>query len=414
MLDIKFIRENKERVIETALNKHVEIDIEKLLSLDEKKRKIQKEIEDLRQQRNIIADKLKNPAERNNQIISEGQKIKESIARLEEKINPVENEFNKLMFAVPNVVSEDTPIGPDDSGNLEIKKWGEPTKFNFLPKDHIDLCHQLDWLDLERGAEVAGFRGYFLKNEGAKLHLALIMFALNKIISKGFTPMIVPVLAKEFVLYGSGHFPWGQQESYHLKDDDLYLLGTAEPALAAYYANKTFTEEELPIKLVGFSPCYRREIGSYGKDTRGIYRIHEFWKVEQFIFDVADENKALENQELLQQNGEEILEDLKLPYRVLKMCTGDMGEPQYRKYDTEAWIPSKNSYGELQSNSIMTDFQARRLNIRYKTKSGEMKFIYMFNDTAIASPRALIPIIENNQNEDGTINIPAVLKPYIH
>jgi len=325
---------------------------------------------------------------------------------------------------VPNVISKDTPIGKDDKDNKEVAKWGEIPKFKFKIKDHLQLGKDLDLVDLDRGVKVSGFRGYYLKNEGARMHLALMQYAFNKLIAKGFTPFITPTLIKEEALIGSGHFPFGKEEVYQIGNpgkldsgqeikDPLFLAGTSEPSLLAYHANETLKEEDLPLKYCGFSPCYRSEIGSYGKDTKGLYRLHEFMKIEQVLVCQADLAKGLKYLEELRGIAEEVLQDLKLPYHVIAVCTGDMGAGKYKMYDLETWMPSRNAYAETHSDSFLTDWQSRRLNLKYKTKDGETKFAFTLNNTVIASPRILIALWENYQNEDGSIIIPEILRPYM-
>ena len=366
-----------------------------------------KEAQNLREKRNEISKQ--NPPTK--EIIEEGKKIKESLKNIENNLTTVETELKNLMLYVPNVPLDEVPVGSDETGNIEIKKWGETPKFDFQIKDHIELATSLDLVDFERGNKVSGFRGYFLKNEGAVLHMALLFYVFQKLIKKGYTPVIAPSIIKGFTLYGSGHFPWGsEQDVYKLNEDDMFLSGTAEIPITAMYSGEILNEKDLPKKFVGFSPCFRKEAGTYGKDTKGLYRLHEFWKIEQVILGENNLDKARSIHEELQKNSEEILQDLNLPYRQLLMCTGDMGEPQLKKYDIETYMPSRNGYGETMSNSIMGDFQARRLNIKYKTKEGKTDFVYTFNNTAVASPRILIAIIENYQQEDGSIKIPEVLQ----
>lgn len=404
MLDIKYIRENKEKVQIAAKNKGREVDIDKIISLDDQRIALQQEIDNLRRLRNENAKERK---------VEEGKKLKEQISLKEADLKKTEEELKNLMLTVPNVPLDGVPIGKDSSGNIEVRKVGEPPKLDFTPKDHIELGKSLDIIDTERGSKVAGFRGYFLKNEGALLEMAVLWYAMKKLVSKGMTPFIPPVLVKEFALFGNGQFPWGREEVYNLEKDEVFLAGTAEVPLCAYHADETFNESDLPKKYAGYSACFRREAGSYGKDTKGIYRLHQFNKIEQVIFCKNDINESLKWHDWLLNNSEEILKDLKLPYRVMLMCTGDMGEPQIKKYDIETWMPSRNSYGETQSDSIMGEFQARRLNIRYRTKDGQSKFVHMLNNTAIASPRILIPILENYQQKDGSVIIPEVLREYV-
>lgn len=406
MISIDFIRKNKQKVIEAAKNKNRQVDIEKIINLDDERGKLIFEIQNLRNERNL-ASKQKPTSD----IIEKGKKLKQQIKEKEEKLKKIENELNTLLSYVPNVPLDEVPIGKDSSDNIEVKRWGEPKKFDFPPKSHIELGIELDIFDLERGAKVSGFRGYFLKNEGAILHFAILFYVFQKLIKKGYTPLIAPSIVKGFTLFGSGQFPWGEQEVYKLNDEDAYLAGTAEVPVTAYYSNEILKEEELPKKFVAFSPCFRREAGSYGKDTKGLYRLHEFWKVEQVIIAKNDINEAKNLHEELQRNTEEILEDLEIPYRRMLMCTGDMGEPQIKKYDTEIWMPYREGWGEIASNSIMGDFQTRRLKIKYRKKTGKIEYCYSLNDTAIPSPRILIAIIENYQQKDGSILIPKVLQP---
>ncbi len=405
MLSLDFIRKNKEKVIQAAKNKNRQVDIEKILLLDEQRRSLLSEIQLLREKRNRLAKEKPNQ-----DIISQGKELKEKIKNLESQLTDTENQLNNLLAYVPNVPLDEVPIGKDSSENKVIKIWGEPKKFDFPPKSHIELGFALDIFDLERGTKVSGFRGYFLKNEAAILHFAILFYVFQKLVKKGYTPIIAPSIVKGFTLFGSGQFPWGKEEVYQLNDEDTYLAGTAEVPVTAYYANEILNEKDLPIKFVAFSPCFRKEAGSYGKDTKGLYRNHEFWKVEQVIIAKNDLEEAKILHEELQRNTEEILEELEIPYRRVLMCTGDMGEPQIKKYDTEIWMPYRNNYGEIASNSIMGDFQTRRLNIKYRKKDGTKDYCFSLNNTAIPSPRVLIAIIENYQQKDGSIIIPNILK----
>lgn len=407
MLDIKFIRENLALCKMAAVNKNRVVEWEKLLDTDEKRKDLIGKIDAIRTERNVVSKA------RTDESAVRGKEIKNELKALEESLRAVEVDFEALMLTVPNVPDASVPVGKDEHDNVETKKWGTPTSFDFEPKDHIELATSLDLIDFERGAKVGGSRAYFLKNEGAQLELAVLMYTMNKLIAKGYTPLIAPSLVKEFTLFGNGQLPWGRDEVYHLEKDDQYLAGTAEVPVTAYYANEMLNEKELPKKFVAFSPCFRREAGSYGKDTRGVYRLHQFNKIEQVIMSTAETSNSLTLHEELLANSEEILRDLNLPYRVLLMCTGDMGEPQVKKYDIETWMPKRNGYGETMSNSFMGDFQARRLKIRYKDKEGNTKFCHTLNNTAIASPRILVAILENYQQADGSIKIPEVLQPFV-
>ncbi|KKQ02201.1 MAG: Serine-tRNA ligase [Candidatus Roizmanbacteria bacterium GW2011_GWA2_36_23] len=408
MLSIEYIKKNKDKVVAAAKNKNREIDVEKILILDEQRRKLIQSIQILREERNQLSKKNGDET-----IRERGKQLKEELKKLEIDLNSVESELDKLVSFVPNIPLDEVPIGKDASGNIELRKWGEPKKFDFQPKSHIELGQTLDIMDLERGAKISGYRGYFLKNELAALHLGLLFYVFQKLIKKGYTPIIAPAIVKGFNLFGSGQFPWGEQEVYKLNDEDAYLAGTAEVPVTAYYSGETLNEKDLPKKFVALSPCFRKEIGSYGKDTKGIYRVHEFWKIEQVIIAKNDLEEAKKLHEELQSNCEEILQDLQLPYRVLLMCTGDMGEPQIKKYDTETWMPSRNGYGETMSNSIMGEFQTRRLKIKFRTSSGKTEYCYSLNNTALASPRILIAILENYQQKNGSVLIPTVLQSLV-
>lgn len=407
MLDIKFIRENLELCKTAAVNKNRIVDWEALLTLDEKRRGLIGKAEVLRAERNEVS------RTRTDEGIARGKAIKDELKAIDESLRLVEEQFAAAMLTVPNVPDASVPVGKDESGNVEVKKWGEPMKFDFAPKDHIDLAKSLDLIDFERGAKVGGSRAYFLKNEAAAMEFAVLFYTFQKLIAKGYTPLIAPSLVKEFTFFGNGQFPWGREEVYAMPKDDLYLAGTAEVPVTAYYSDEVLTEKDLPKKFVAFSPCFRREAGSYGKDTRGVYRLHQFSKIEQVIISTSETNNSIALHDELLANAEEILMDLKLPYRVLLMCTGDMGEPQVKKYDIETWMPGRNAYGETMSNSFMGDFQSRRLKIRYKAKDGSIKFCHTLNNTAVASPRILVAIMENYQQADGSIRVPDVLQPFM-
>lgn len=418
MLDINFIRNNPKTVEKACKNKGLNPDVVgNLLEVDKKRRELMGAIQALQAQRNILNKKLKQ--ERTEKLLVQAGELKQQLQNLEPQLNTTEVEFVELMLQVPNVPLGDVPIGKDESGNKQIKTWGKKQKFNFKPKDHIKLGTSLDILDLKRGSKVAGFRGYYLKNDGVVMQNVLMQFALKKFIDKGFTPVIPPIINKRMAFINSGHFPWGESEAYRLAEDetdpknDYFLAGTAEVPLVSMYAGETLNEKDLPIKMVGYSPCYRREIGNYGKDTKGFYRVHEFTKIEQVVICKNDLQESKKWHEKMLVFSEEILQDLGLHYRVLLMCTGDMGEPQAKKYDLEVWIPGRNDYGEIGSDSIMTDFQSRRANIRYKTKKGEIKFVHLLNNTALPSARALIAIWETYQQKDGSIKVPKVLLPYM-
>jgi seryl-tRNA synthetase len=429
MLDIKFIEQNKNAVKKAVELKKIKLDIDLLLDLYRRKKKLLKQREDLRAERNSNVEEIKrlvgNETASREELIRRGKNIKKVLQETEMQFREVDGEFQRMMLLVPNIPSEDTPIGNDEKDNVEVKRWGDIPKFDFEPKSHIGLGRDLDLIDFDTGVKVSGFRGYYLKNDAVLLHFAVLWYALNKLIQKGFRPFLPPTLVNEFALVGSGHFPFGKDEVYQIVNPDkleggeittnpTYLTGTAEPSLLAYYADKVLKEKELPIKVCGLTQCYRSEVGSYGKDVKGLYRIHEFMKVEQVIIckaNIEESNRWLEE---LRNISEEILQDLKLPYRVLSICTADMGAGKHKMYDIETWMPSRNSYGETHSDSNLTDWQTRRLNIKYMTKGSEKKYAFSLNNTAIASPRILIAILENYQQKDGSIVIPQMLKPYLN
>lgn len=426
MLDIKFIRENKVPLEKTIKNKNINLDIDKLLAIDSRRVKLIQEVESLRSERNENFKGLKGKPDE--ATIQKGKELKEKIQKVEEELKEVEGTYEELMKLVPMIPSEDTPIGEDESGNVEVKRWNkkegqDPDEFEFKIKDHIQLGLDLDLLDLERGVKTAGFRGYYLKNEGALMHFALMQYALEKMRSKGFVPMVPPTLVRGDVLFGSGHFPFDTDNVYvadsllHTKEDanqeNKYLVGTSEPSLLYYHAKETLKESDLPIKLVGYSQCYRSEIGSYGKDTRGIYRIHEFLKVEQVVVCKNSKEEAEKWHKQMLEFAEEFIQELGLPYRVLQICTGDMGAGKYKMYDVETWMPSRGSYGETHSASNLLDWQSRRLDLKIEDENGEKYYPYTLNNTVVASPRILIAIWENYQQSDGSIKVPEVLQKYI-
>jgi len=414
MLDIKFIRENKDIVSLGAKKKHIEFDVDKLLSVDDKRRELISLIEKKRAEQNEVSDKIVKTSDQSqkSQMIAEMQSLKLELQKEEEELKGVMHDWQMLMVAVPNIPDMSVPEGNDDKDNKEVRVWGDIPKFDFEPKSHIELMQSLDMLDLERGTKVAGFRGYFLKGDGARLQFALWQFVQDFFLKKGgFIPMIVPSLIKREPFMGTGYIPQGEEDLYKTQDGD-YLSGTAEVALMSYYADEILDKKDLPIKMLGFSNAYRREAGSHGKDTKGILRVHEFYKLEQVVLCEASHTESVKYHEEIQINTEEIMQSLGLPYHVVVNCGGDLGLGQVKKYDIEAWLPSENTYRETGSASYFHDFQTRRLNIRYRDEDGKMKFVHSLNNTAL-SGRPLIMIAENYQNEDGSIRIPDVLQPYM-
>ncbi|PIW95132.1 MAG: serine--tRNA ligase [Candidatus Moranbacteria bacterium CG_4_8_14_3_um_filter_34_16] len=431
MLDIKFIRENADKIKKTIKDKNIDLDLGKLLKVDKKRVESLQQIEFLSAEKNKLNEQmqLSQTKEECESIIEKGKAVKEKMVEAQPEYEELKKQFDALMTQVPTVPSEDTPIGKDDSGNVEVYRKGEIRKFDFTPKTHIELAENLDIIDFEKGAKVSGYRGYYLKNEGSLLVMALMMYALNKMVEKGYTPIIPPTLIKGFALFGSGYFKGVEYDSatdniYQIatRDKEMdgadskekkFLVGTAEPSLLAYFSDEMFDEGKLPIRVCGFSPCYRSEIGDYGKDNKGLYRVHEFFKVEQVVVSTADIDASTKLQEEMVGISEEMHQELGLAYRKLQICTGDMAPGKYRAFDLEAWMPGLNRWGETGSASNFVDWQARRLNVKYKDKDGNKKFAYLLNNTALPSVRPLIAILENYQNEDGSVTVPEVLRKWM-
>ena len=414
MLDIKFIRENKDIVALGAEKKHIKIDLDALIVLDDKRRELLSVIEKKRAEQNEVSQKIVRSPEPNYkaQMITEMQTLKADLQKEEEELKKVMHDWQMLMVAVPNIPDMSVPEGADDKDNKEVKVWGDIPQFDFTPKSHIDLMTNLGMLDLDRGTKVAGFRGYFLTGAGAELQFALWQFVTDFFRNKGgFTPMIVPSLVRREPFMGTGYLPQGEEDLYKTQDGE-YLSGTAEVATMGFYMDETVDKKDLPIKMISFSPAFRREAGSHGKDTRGIIRVHEFYKFEQVVLCEASHTESVKYHEELTANAEELMQALKLPYHVVVNCGGDLGLGQVKKYDIEAWLPSEKTYRETHSSSYFHDFQTRRLNIRYRDDDGKLKFVHSLNNTAL-SGRPLIMIVENYQNADGSIRVPDVLQPYM-
>lgn len=413
MLDIKFIREQKDLVKDAARKKHIDFDVEKLITLDDKRKELLKEVEEMKARQNKASEEIQSiEDEAKESLLEEMKSLKGVLQQKERDLKEVMQEWRASMVRVPNIPDISVPEGEDDSKNQEVRTWGEIPKFSFKPKSHAGLMKDLDLADFERGAKVSGFRGYFLKNEGATLSFALWQFALNHISKKDFTPMIVPSLVRREPFLGTGYLPQGEDDLYKTQDEE-YLAGTGEVATMAYFMDETLSARDLPKKFVSFSPCFRREAGSHGKDTKGVMRVHEFFKFEQVILCEASHEESIRFHEELTANAEELMRALKIPYRVVVNCGGDLGLGQVKKYDIEAWVPSENKYRETHSASYFHDFQTRRLNIRYKDTEGTIRFVHSLNNTAIATPRLLTAILENNQQEDGSIAVPEALVPYL-
>ncbi len=413
MLDIKFIRENKDIIKNGAEKKHISFDVEALVSADDKRIELLKIVEGYRSEQNAVSEKIPNASpESRAQLIEDMKVVKEKLTEKETELTATMDEWKRLMLQVPNVPDITVPEGESDEQNLEIKTWGDIPQFNFSAKDHIELCEKNDLADFERGTKVSGFRGYFLKNGGALLEMALWQYFNQKLVAKGFTPMIVPSLVTKKTLVGTGYLPGGEDDLYRTQDEE-YLAGTGEVATMSYFSDEVIDKKELPIKVAAFSACFRREAGSHSKDTKGLIRVHEFYKLEQVVLCEANHATSVELHEYLTQNVEEMIQELKLPYHVVVNCGGDLGQGQVKKYDIEVWMPSQNKYRETHSSSYFHDFQTRRLNIRYRDDDGKLRYVHSLNNTAVATPRILACIMENYQQEDGRILVPEVLVPLV-
>jgi seryl-tRNA synthetase len=414
MLDINFIRDNSDIVKEALQKRGADVDLNQLLTVDEERRQKLQLVESLRAEQNAVTKNIATAesAEIRNQLVTEMRGLKEDIQSKEEDLKKVMEEWQQLMLRVPNIPDMSVPEGKSEEDNVELAAWGEKPQFDFEPKDHIQLMTNLDMVDFERGTKVHGFRGYFLKNDGVELQWALWNYARKFFGEKNFNPMTPPVVVRKQYLYGTGHLPGDADDIFQTQDDD-YLAGTSEISLMAYHSDEILKKEELPKRYLGFSPCYRREAGSHGKDTKGLVRVHEFYKLEQLILCEASHEESVKFHEEINRNFEEFLESLGLPYRKLIISTSDLKDAQVKSYDTEAWVASQNAYRELSSASYYHDFQSRRFNIRYKDEEGKTRFVHSLNCTAIATPRILVPLVEHYQNADGSITVPNVLCPYM-
>ncbi|MFZ2887291.1 MAG: serine--tRNA ligase [Minisyncoccia bacterium] len=422
MLDIKFIRENKDIVAAGAKKKHIEIDLDRLLELDDKRKTLQQSYDEKRNEQNKASDLIAAAQLEERKKMVEGmQGLKEEMKAIEAELEVVMQEWRNLMVRVPNVPDMTVPEGTSDADNKEVKTWparsdgrgGEKTEFDFEPKSASELLLAHGMADFERGAKVAGFRGYFLKGDGVRLVWALERFVQDRFMNReGFEPIIVPSLVRKEPFIGTGYLPQSEEDLYKTQDGE-YLAGTAEVAGMGYYMNETIDKKDLPIKFFAFSPCFRREAGSHGKDEKGIFRVHEFVKYEQIVMCEASHEESVKHHEELTANSEALLQELKLPYHVVLNCGGDIGLGQVKKYDIEAWMPSEKKYRETHSSSYFHDFQTRRLNIRYRDDDGQLKFVHSLNNTALALPRILCHIVENFQQKDGSIVVPEVLRAYM-
>jgi seryl-tRNA synthetase len=412
MLDIQFIRDNAELVQEEAKHKGVEVSIEALLKYDDERRVLIGKAETLRAQRNEIAQSMKG-GKPDQATVDKGREVKEELAAIEAELGTIKSEYDKLMFLVPNVMHESVVRKPDEEGNTVIKTVGEKPTFDFEIKDHVQIGEDLDVIDLKTAAEVSGARFYYLKGDLVMLEQALTTWIMQKLVDKGFTPVITPTLVREEMMEATGFFPAERNEIYNVnpEDDNLFLAGTSEVPLTGLHQVKKLSEDDLPKFYVGYSTCYRREAGSYGKDTKGILRVHQFNKLEMYCFAHPDKSWEIHDQMLAIE--EEILTELGLHYQVINIGSGDLGAPAAKKYDCEVWIPSQEKYRELTSCSNCTDYQTRRMGIKYSTKDGKKELAHTLNGTAMASTRTLIAIMENYQTADGHFKVPDVIQPFM-
>jgi seryl-tRNA synthetase len=416
MLDYHFIADNLVAVKQNIADRYMKADAVAVAELFGRRTSLATALQALQQQRNANAQFMKEKGiaqEKRNALIEEGKKLKEDISRTEAELAQTESELDTEGRRIPNMAHPDAPRGKEEKDNLEVKRSGDPTKFDFEPVDHVKLGADLDIIDFDSATKVSGTKFYYLKNEGVFLELALTRYALDILQKKGFTPFITPDIAKEEILEGIGFNPRGAESNvYTIEEEGTCLVGTAEITLGGYYSDTIFAKDKLPLRMAGLSHCFRREAGAAGQFSKGLYRVHQFTKVEMFVYCLPEESGRFHEE--LRAVEEEIFAGLEIPFRVVDTCTGDLGAPAYRKWDLEAWMPGRNSgeWGEITSTSNCTDFQARRLNIRYKDDDGKNKYVHMLNGTAIAISRAIIAVLENFQQADGTVKIPKALAPY--
>lgn len=415
MLDPKFVKDNIDAVANAAKVKGIPFDAQAYLELYELRLKTLQYTETLRNQRNAGSETIKKGIDKveRDRLIAKMREVGTELETAEAQLRDIEQNFQTMLLSIPSIPSVDTPFGLSDNDNVELFRKGEIPKFDFTPKDHIELGKSLDIVDFERGVQIAGSRSYFLKGAGAELERAIHALALDLLKERGYMQMSVPVLVKSTAMEGTGYLPGSADQAYQVEKDKLWLVGTSEVPLASFHQNEVFEESDLPIKLCAWSTCFRREAGAAGKDTKGLYRVHQFQKIEQVVICAPDIPQSNLLHEELLKNSLDILQLLEIPYRVVQVCTGDLGQGQVKKNDVEAWMPSRGNYGETHSCSSFYDYQARRLKIRIKDKTGQIRFCYTLNNTAIATPRALIPFLENHQTVDGKVRIPKALKKYL-
>jgi len=415
LLDLKLIRADPGAVLRGAAKKRIAIDLDRILDLDRLVRERSVALDALRSQQNEASKAIgKAPPAERAKLAEEQKRKKAELKASEEELAPIQKELQDLLLRVPNLPAAEVPEGKDDSENVEVKRQGEPRKFDFEPLDHVALSEAQGWLEIDRAARLSGSRNYVLRGDLSLLESATMRFALDLMVGKGFVPLTVPTLVRSETMVGTGYFPGGEEQAYRCDErDDLVLVGTAEVPVTALHAGEILDGKELPLRYVAQSSCYRREAGTYGKDTRGLYRVHQFQKVEQVIIDVADEAKSLAHHRDIVANAEEVLNALELPYRIVNVCGGDLGLPQVQKFDIETWMPSRNGYGETHSASRFHDFQARRLNLRYRGEDGVVRVCHTLNNTVAASARILIALVENHQRANGTVWVPPPLRGYL-
>jgi len=415
MIDIKLLRETPEAYIQAAKDKRIEADIPRLLEIDGRLRELRAKLQDITTEKNKTGKAVPRlSGEEKEAALARLSQMKQQEEQFNDEIKALQPEFDALVLQVPQPADRDVPVGRDDTENVELRREGEVRQFDFEPKDHVQLGLALDIIDIERGVKLAGTRNYFLKGDGALLHWAVLRFAVDFMAGRGYLPMSVPLMMRNEAMTGTGYYPGSEEQTYRMERDELNLVGTAEVPLTAYRMGEILSAEELPLKFVALSSCFRREAGAAGKDTYGLYRIHQFDKVEQVVIcrnGVEESNRF--HEEILG-NAEGVMKALGLPYRIVVVCTGDLGRGQARKYDIEGWMPSRGHYCETHSASKFYDFQARRMNLRYKDPETKKNLVcHTLNNTVIASPRILIPLMELYQNADGTVTIPQVLRPYM-
>ncbi len=415
MLDIAFIRKNPDQVRAAIKNKRLGLDLDELLKADEERRRIVTTLDQSRASKNTYAEKIpKATKEERPTLIAAAKELREQIEKLEKDLVAADKLLADLMLRVPSIPRPEVPVGAGEEDNVEVRKVGTPRAFDYKPKDHLELMTSLRLVNLEGPRRYAGGRSYALVGMGALLEMAVTRLAIDTLVERGLTPVVPPVMVKERAMTGTGFFPLGREEAYAISADELFLIGTSEVALVSLHADETLEEKQLPLRYAGLSACFRREAGAHGKDTRGLYRVHQFTKVEQVVFCLPDEEVAEKEHYGLLGNAEAVLAKLEIPYRVALACTGEIGLGQTRKHEVESWMPGRNAYSETHSCSTMGDFQARRSNIRLRVESGALTYPYTLNNTAIASPRILIPLLENHQNADGSVTLPKALRPYMN